>query len=572
MPAVYANLRYYEDPFKSKVVKIRFGAHEYNIIYVKGVAENYNLVADSWSTPVKFSSDDLVLSGNANGQTFAQYYARYIVDWGSKMISEAKEFRLSAWDGKIPNAPTLNGNDFRVVQINTQINAAIDTTDVRNTASEIESVKSQINSLKQTIAAQKTDLQSADDLYQYNSIQQQIATNITDMNNLQTTYRTLVDSFQTIVRENSAVLVDPKYHIRGFFPVPEYKYRDEEQTTAEEIIGFDIAYRYIKEDSTSVQLNTFSYTGPDGAEYTGTFTDWIVEQGPMKQKIYDDDLGRYVWQAENIADGSQTNINQLDIAINKGEKVEIKVRSISEAGYPENPLRSPWSNSIIMEFPDTLATSNQIADLITMVNDDALTLTIQNNLESIGVTEHLNDTIPNSNSVNGMYYKHIANNIAYEETGINDNGTTVVNSISLQDKVEKIDAQSAEARKIAAENAQNVLNISTNMQKEHGRYNTSINQLEETTEFLSGQVEDISTDVHSFVSINRDDDGKAHPVLSAKEYVLVDDTNNEKAAMILDGTAVKLTNNLANPKDSANLARLFVEDVYLKSMNASTLN
>jgi len=195
MPAVYANLRYYEDPFKSKVVKIRFGAHEYNIIYVKGVAENYNLVADSWSTPVKFSSDDLVLSGNANGQTFAQYYARYIVDWGSKMISEAKEFRLSAWDGKIPNAPTLNGNDFRVVQINTQINAAIDTTDVRNTASEIESVKSQINSLKQTIAAQKTDLQSADDLYQYNSIQQQIATNITDMNNLQTTYRTLVDSF-----------------------------------------------------------------------------------------------------------------------------------------------------------------------------------------------------------------------------------------------------------------------------------------------------------------------------------------------------------------------------------------
>ena len=110
------------------------------------------------------------------------------------------------------------------------------------------------------------------------------------------------------------------------------------------------------------------------------------------------------------------------------------------------------------------------------------------------------------------------------------------------------------------------------MQKEHGRYNTSINQLEDTTELLSEQVEDISTDVHSFVSINRDDDGNAHPVLSAKEYVLVDDTNNEKAAMILDGTAVKLTNNLANPKDSANLARLFVEDVYLKSMNASTLN
>ena len=53
-----------------------------------------------------------------------------------------------------------------------KLNAAIDTTDVKNTASEIESTKSQIASLKQTIAAQKTDLQSAADTYTYTSIQQ----------------------------------------------------------------------------------------------------------------------------------------------------------------------------------------------------------------------------------------------------------------------------------------------------------------------------------------------------------------------------------------------------------------
>ena len=129
------------------------------------------------------------------------------------------------------------------------------------------------------------------------------------MNNLQTTYSTLVNSFQSIVRENSAITTEPKYHIRGFFPIPDYKYRDEAETVVEEIIGFDIAYRYIREDNTASQLNTFTYTAPDGTEYTGTFTDWNVIQGPLKTKIYDEDLGRYVWKTENIADGTETNIN-----------------------------------------------------------------------------------------------------------------------------------------------------------------------------------------------------------------------------------------------------------------------
>ena len=122
-----------------------------------------------------------------------------MLDKISDMIDEVKERRITAFQGSTPNTPVLNASDFRVVQINTQINAAIDTTDVKNTASEIESVKSQISSLKSTIAAQKSDLQSAVNAYTYNSIQEQIATNTKDLQNLHTTYTTLVKSFQTTV-------------------------------------------------------------------------------------------------------------------------------------------------------------------------------------------------------------------------------------------------------------------------------------------------------------------------------------------------------------------------------------
>ena len=434
IPGLYTIFRYYQDPFRDKTINVRFGANEYNIIYIKGVNEDFNLLSNSWSTPIKFSSNDLIYE-NDGSQNFLNFYNANIVDGGANMIADAKQRAIKAYYGTIPNAPVLIGNDLRVVQINTQINAAIDTAEVKKTAAEIETAKSQINSLKATIASQKTELQSITEMDKYNSMQQQIATNMTDLQNLQASYSTLVSNLKNIVKDNQAVNVNPKYHVRGFFAIPEYKYRDVAQTIPEEIIGFEIAYRYICNDNTGVKLNTFNYTDVTGtSQVTGTFTDWTIMQGKLKTRVYNNATGLYEWSTENVADGTEININQIDIPITKGEKVEIKVRSISEAGYPENPLRSVWSNSVIIEFPDTLSTNNEIADLITEVNDDAMEIAINNTLNSIGVQAHMDDSIANTNSVNGLYYKHEAKNISYE-----NETDTGIESISMQDKINDID-------------------------------------------------------------------------------------------------------------------------------------
>ena len=434
IPGIYTIFKYYQDPFREKTINVRFGANEYNIIYIKGINENFNLLSNTWSTPIKFSSNDLIYE-NDGSQNFLNFYNANIVDWGANMIADAKQRAIKAYYGTIPNAPVLIANDLRVVQINTQINAAIDTAEVKNTAAEIETAKSQINSLKATIASQKTELQSITEMDKYNSMQQQIATNMTDLQNLQASYSTLVSNLKNIVKDNQAVNVNPKYHVRGFFAIPEYKYRDAAQTIPEEIIGFEVAYRYICNDNTGVKLNTFNYTDVTGtSQVTGTFTDWSVMQGKLKTRVYNNATGLYEWSTENVADGTEININQIDIPITKGEKVEIKVRSISEAGYPENPLRSVWSNSVIIEFPDTLSTNNEIADLITEVNDDAMEIAINNTLNSIGVQAHMDDSIANTNSVNGLYYKHEAKNISYE-----NETDTGIESISMQDKIADID-------------------------------------------------------------------------------------------------------------------------------------
>lgn len=435
IPGVYTMFKLYQDPFRKKEIKVKFGAGEYNIVYIKGVNEEYNLLGNEWSSPVKFDTDILTLDSDEN-KSLAQFYQESVMDWGSNMIAEAKERSIKAFYGQIPNVPVLSASALRVVQINTQINAALDTADIRNTASEIESTKTQIESLKQTIAAQKTELQSITVMDEYNAMMQAISSNTVELANLQTGYRTLVNTFKTAVKQNEAVLENPKYHIRGFFPIPEYKYRDEDKTIPETIIGFDIAYRYIREDNTGNDLNTFTYTDNDGTTLVqGTFTDWIVEQGYMRSRVFNTDTNMYEWKAENIADGSENNINQIDIPISKGEKVEIRVRSISEAGYPENPLKSGWSEPVIIAFPETLSTTNSIAELITEINDDALQIAISSSLDAIGVPAHLDDSVANSNSVNGLFYKHLAENIAYE---YKDAAEGTVTSMSTQEVIDNI--------------------------------------------------------------------------------------------------------------------------------------
>jgi hypothetical protein len=115
-----------------------------------------------------------------------------------------------------------------------------------------------------------------------------------------------------------------------------------------------------------------------------------------------------VWASENISDGEVVNINQIDIPIQKGEKVEIKIRSISEAGQPTNPLKSDWSTSVVIPFPANLQGSNQVATILTGAASEETTIKLEETLASTGVITHMDDSVPNPNTGSGTYFKHQA--------------------------------------------------------------------------------------------------------------------------------------------------------------------
>lgn len=424
-------LEFYNQPFTEKIIDVGIGIHEIDILYVKGVNEQFNLLSRNWSNPVTFYTDDLVFEDNPD-MTFSSYYSTYVADFGAAWIAQAKERQISNYNGLKPYAPVLNADNLQVVQINTQLEATLDSETYNDLTSEIAATKSNITALRQTIASNKDLLIQSSSQDERENIQNLINTDTTSLNTYTTQYYSLVEELNTLLNESGAIGYSPKYHIRGFFAIPEPRYTDETNKLGEQnVIGFEIKYRYLHTDETGVKLSTFEYTDQDNILQTGVFTDWNIITSTIVEKKYDSSTDEYSWDYARTSDGDAVNINQIDIPIRSGEKVEIKARSISEAGYPYNPLKSDWSNSVIISFPDNLTTNDSVTTILETVKDDMTAVVLQETLTAAGVYTHLAD----SNST----YKHTANNISYTDITYDSSGkATNVVEVSLQEKMDEL--------------------------------------------------------------------------------------------------------------------------------------
>jgi len=432
-PTINNLFEIYSTPFSTKLLNIPIGFNECNAIFIKGINDDFNIVADEWSNSVSFYSNYLTLDDGS--ATLEEYYHTYVNDFGMQLEGQAKEKFIPAFYGVAPDPPVFQASNFAVKQINTHLNAALDVDNIKNTQTQIESVKTNINSLKTTIASQKAELVSLTNTGDRANLQNNIDANNSNLSKLTVQYESLVKSLATLAYDNSAVLVDPKYHIRGFFPIPAPK-----GTPAQEIIQFEYAYRYLKLDNTGTDLNTYSYADPStGQTVRGVFTDWLIVPTNVKEKSYNAVTGAYEWVVENIGDGDVNNINQIDIPITKGEKVELKIRSISEAGWPLNPAKSVWSDTVIVDFPSNLAGTDQIVNILTDAAAEETTIKLDETLASAGIITHIDDSVPNPASGTGTYFKHQAKYLAVDNKTLDVNGNIKSTSTSdLQSYIENV--------------------------------------------------------------------------------------------------------------------------------------
>lgn len=445
LPSVGAEFIYYNEPFADKKINIPIGYNEINCIFFKGVNENYNLIGNEWSDMVSFVTNDLSYV-NDSSVSLSEYYTNFVSDFGAEWIAKAKERQIQAYNGKTPNSVILNKDDFKVVQVNTQVNAALDEAEVKNTYSDITTVKSTISSLRNTIALQKADLTKETNNSARLSIQKQIDSNINALSNATKEYSSLVEHLNTYIADNNAVVTSPKYRIRGFFSIPESQYSFEkynenneliEHAGEQQIIGFDIKYRYLKMDETGVALNTFDYTDTSNNKITGVFSDWNYIQSKFKERYYNNETGLYEWKTEVTSDGSEVNINQVDIPITDGEKVEFAVRAISEAGYPGNPLKSDWSNYIIIDFPSNLSTTDQLTNILNSAKSETTAVMLENMLSSVGYYSHISDETV-SPVDNTITYHHDSEHISYKRVDNDEQGITTITTTDLYSVIREL--------------------------------------------------------------------------------------------------------------------------------------
>ena len=168
---------------------------------------------------------------------------------------------------------------------------------------------------------------------------------------------------------------------------------------------------------------------------TAVFSNWNEKKTkvrPRAKSIAPDGTvaTKFSWQPSRVEDGQEINFNQLDIAISQGETVEIRVKSISEAGYPQNPIMSDWSESMTVAFPEAEIDTNDIAATVEANLAELARVRMIEELTAQGVYTHVGDSF----SANESYYAHVATNIA---SGFL---TDEQKPISVYDKIAELEA------------------------------------------------------------------------------------------------------------------------------------
>lgn len=406
IPIGTAVLKYYYEPEADNKIKISVGFDEYNVIFLKPINTENNIISSLWSDGIAFYTSDLVLDTD-NNTSLINYYINNIYDYGA-ILKEMVAKKVPYEQGVKPNPPKLNPDNFKVVQINKHLTETKNLNNIKNLYSEKISLKSKLDELNQSIIQKKTELNtkafksSADKAKAENELNKLISAYESN-SKLYNSYVTQLSNSKT---ETS---VEPKYRIRGFwdFPDPIIKRGYKPQ----EVIGFEIQYRYGSKFNSTNIIESFEIKNNDGTQSRnkiGYFSQWNTIKTDIRKRTYDKNTGKWYWEIEDVSDADTPNINQLDIPIQRNERVDIRIRSISEVGYPDSPLYSDWSDIITIEFPDELNNIlNENDFILEEASKEEVKMTFESELSAKGVLRHVNDSF----FINDNYYAHNDKNI-----------------------------------------------------------------------------------------------------------------------------------------------------------------
>jgi len=441
IPTGIGTLKIYSPVIYTKKVKISVGYNERNVIFLKPLNSDNNLMARKWSTGTGFYTSELTLTsqGDANGLTMDQFYQDYVYDYGEvlkDLVAKKTPNKLAG----TPNAPTLNLDNFKVVQINQHLTDTPDSNLIKQKHNIQINLKSEIEQLQSAVSDRNKKIKIA----KFKSIDDRKKSDL-EVKDLLNKRELRSKQLETITKEiisisrRPSTKVEPKFRIRGFWQMPESV--STRGTKPQEVVQFTVQYRYLSKDGREVPVESFSV---EGQQEKALFSNWIEFKTDARKRSFDSASGEYFWQIEDLESADTPNINQLDIAIQADEKVEIRVKSISEVGWPESPVESDWSDIITVEFPDDLNNVLNENDFILQeASKDELKVAMTRELSAKGLDEHLSDQV----AIETKVYHHESSSIL---SGFRDENGNVLDLFeylkSLQDKIKSLEEKIERAK------------------------------------------------------------------------------------------------------------------------------
>jgi hypothetical protein len=440
IPVGIGTLKIYSPIIYNKNIRISIGYGERNVIFIKPINTENNLMAKKWSLGTGFYTNDLRLSSSTpeNGITMEQFYTEYVYDYGEAlkdMVAKKIPNRLAG----IPSSPELDSENFKVVQINKHLTDTPNTSLVKQKHNYQNTLRSEIDQIEDAIIERSKKnkvTRFASESIEKKSIQ--------EVNNLISTKEIKSKLLSTITQEiidisrNPITKVEPKFRLRGFWRFPEPVAT--RGTLPQEIIQFRIQYRYVSKDGVETPIEQYDVTDEERA----SFSNWNEFKSDVRKRVYDSETDSYFWQVEDLEDADTPNINQIDIPIQTGERVEFRIKSISEVGWPESPVESEWSEVLFIDFPDDLNNVlNENEFILLEANKEDIKLSLTSELESRGLNEHLSDTI----TLNGKTLYHDSSKILSGFKNENGDPLDLFEYLrNLEDKVKSLEEKIARSR------------------------------------------------------------------------------------------------------------------------------
>lgn len=441
IPVGVGTLKIYSNVIYTKKVSISIGYNERNVIFIKPINTDNNLLAKKWSQGTGYYTNDLrlVSDGSANGLSMEQFYIDYVYDYGV-VLQDLVAKKTPNILGGTPASPVLSLDNFKVVQTNTHLTDTTDSNLIKQKHNYQLSLKSEIQQIDDAINSRNKT--SKFTKYTSDSAKKQADLDIQGLITKKDSKSKLLASVtQEIIdlSKDPKNNVNPEFSVRGFWPIPTATITT--GTRPQEIVQFKVQYKRLSKDGKEAPVDTFTITD---SQNKASYSNWTEYKTEVRQRNYNSVTGVYTWVTEDITNPDTPNINQLDIVINSNEKIDIRIKSISEVGWPDSPVESDWSEIITIDFPDDLNTiTNENDYILATANKEDLKVTMNAELAAKGIDEHLSDQI----TVNNITMHHDSDKISSgfkDENGVALDLFTYIKS--LTDRINALEEKITRAK------------------------------------------------------------------------------------------------------------------------------